>query len=68
MTHYAIDGVIKNGHLELDNVPFPDNVEVLIFIVPKVDLSQMSFEKVRQLTKGIKGNIADAVNKERDER
>ncbi|MEA3475379.1 MAG: hypothetical protein U9R23_02890 [Candidatus Cloacimonadota bacterium] len=46
------------GDLELDNIPFPDNIEVKIFITPKIKLSEMSFNKIRELRKSIKGNIS----------
>ncbi len=68
MSQYAVDTHIKNGHLELDNIPFPDDVEVSVLVIPKVKLSAMSFNKVRQLTKSIKGNLSDDVETERSER
>ena len=68
MTPYAIDTHLSNGHLELNNIPFPDNIEVRVYVVPKVKLSDMSYKKIRTLTKPIKGNISDYVDKERDER
>ncbi len=67
---YARDGIVKNGRLELDNLPFPHDTEVRVrvLIIPKVDLAELPFDRIRRMTKGIKGNIADLVNKERDER
>ena len=68
MEHYTVDTHIKNGHLELNNLPFSDNMEVRVVVVPKIKLSMMSFEKAQQLTKSIKGNLSDDVDTERNER
>jgi len=68
MSQYAIDTYLKNGHLELDNIPFPDDIEVKVCIIPKVKLSEMSFNEIRQITKSIKGNLSDDIDLERDER
>lgn len=68
MTQYATDAHVKNGHLELNNVPFTDDIEVRVYVIPKVNLSELSFEKTRILTKSIKGNLSEYVNTERDER
>ncbi len=68
MTQFTTDTHVKNGHLELNNIPFADNIEVRVSVVPKVNLSEMSFNKIRLLTKPIKGNISRNVHTERDER
>ncbi len=68
MNHqYSVNAHVMNGRLELDNLPFPDNAEVKVFVVPKVNLSEMSFMKIRQLTKNMKGNLSDDIDKERDD-
>lgn len=68
MKPYTVDTRIRNGHLELKNVPFSDNVEIRVFIIPKIKLSEMSFDKIRKLTKPIKGNLSDDIDAERNER
>ena len=66
MNSYSIDTQIKNGHLELNNVPFSNDIDVRVLIIPKVNLSKMSFNKILKTTKLIKGNISDDINKARD--
>ena len=39
-----------------------------VIVIPKADLSKMSFLKVRQMTKHIKGNLSDEIISERNER
>lgn len=68
MNQFVTDSKITQGHLELDNIPFPDNSEVRIFIVPKPDLSNMSFKKIQQMTKTIQGNLSEDIDKERGDR
>ncbi|EDN66473.1 conserved hypothetical protein [Beggiatoa sp. PS] len=59
------DAHIKNGHLELNDLPFSNDAEVKVIIVPKVDLEKMSFERVQQLTQSISGNLSDDIIHER---
>lgn len=66
MKQYVADSHIRNGRLELENIPFSDNVEVRIFVIPKVRLSEMSFARIRELTRSVKGNLSDDIDKERD--
>ena len=68
MNSYAIDTRIKNGHLELNNIPVADDIDVKVLIVPKIKLSELSFTKVRKLSKDVPGNMADDISEERDER
>ncbi len=65
MSQYSAECQIRNGRLELENLPFPNNAEVRIFVFSKVDLSQMSFHRLRLLTKSLKGNLSDDIDKER---
>ena len=68
MKPYRVDTRVSNGHLTLKNVPFSDDMEIRVFIIPKIKLSEMSFNKIRKLTKPIKGNLSDDVDAERNER
>jgi len=57
---------IKNGYLELNELPFSDDAVVKVIIFPKVDLEKMSFEQAQLLTQSISGNLSDDIAKERD--
>ena len=59
---------IKNGHIKLQNIPLDDNTEVQVIVIPKLDLSKMSFRNAQRLTKPIKGNLADDIVSERNEK
>ena len=60
------DAHIKNGHLELNDLPFSNDAAVKVIIVPKVDLEKMAFEQAQLLTQSINGNLSDDITKERD--
>jgi len=66
MSQYIIDTYIKNGNIVLNNLPFSENTNVKVIVIPKVDLSKFSFEKVQELTKGISGNLSDDIIRERN--
>ncbi|GEM_PF-647746 len=59
------DAQIKNGHLELDNLPFSDEARVEVIIIPKVDVEKMSYAKIQALTQSISGNLSDDIIRER---
>lgn len=65
MNRFVTDTRIIKGHLELSNIPFSGDLDVKVIVIPKVKLERMSFEKVQQLTKSIKGNLSDDVIGER---
>jgi len=50
---------IKNGHLELNNLPFSDDAAVKVIIFSKVDLEKMAFEQAQRLTQSISGNLSN---------
>jgi len=60
------DAQIKNGHLELNNLPFSDDAAVKVIILPKANLEKMSFAQAQTLTQSIQGNLSDDIAKERD--
>lgn len=68
MSQFAIEARVEGGRLELFNIPFSDATAVKVFVIPKVELSKMSFLEARKLTNSIKGNLADSIRRERDER
>ncbi|MCP4695352.1 MAG: hypothetical protein GY862_00685 [Gammaproteobacteria bacterium] len=57
---------IKNGHLELNDLPFSDDAVVEVVIFSKVNLEKMSFEQAQLLTQSVSGNLSDDIAKERD--
>jgi len=59
------DAHIKNGHLELNDLPFSNDAAVKVIIVPKVDLEKMSFERIQLLTQSISDNLSDDIIHER---
>ena len=68
MSQFVADTSITNGHLELHDIPFANNMPVKVIVIPKADLSQMSFPQIWERTQSIKGNLADDIAQERDER
>ena len=68
MSQFVAETSVTNGHLELNNIPFADNMHVKVIVIPKAELSQMSFPQVWEKTQAIQGNLADDVTRERDER
>lgn len=68
MNQFVTETRVAGGRLELFNLPFSDATEVKVFVIPKADLSKMSFLKTRELTRSIKGNLSNSVNRDRAER
>jgi hypothetical protein len=67
MNQYVIDARIKDGYLSLKDLPFKEETEVKVIVIPKIIFRKLSFLKVRELTKSIKGNISDDIISEREE-
>ncbi len=68
MSEHIADARVSNGHLELFNLPFPDETEVKVIVVPKRIEAENRLKKIRVLTSKLKGNLSDVVVAERDER
>jgi hypothetical protein len=68
MNQFVTETLITNGHLKLDNIPFADDMHVKVIVIPKADLSKMSFPQIWDETKTIKGKLSDDISRERDER
>jgi hypothetical protein len=68
MSQFVTEASVTNGCLELRNIPFANNMHVKVIVIPKAELSLMSFPQIWKITKGIQGNIAADVVRERDER
>jgi hypothetical protein len=67
MNQYEIDIRIKDGSLALKDLPFKEETDVKVILIPKINFRELSFLKIRELTKSIKGNISDYIISDRDE-
>lgn len=67
MNQYVIDTKIKDGFLSLKNLPFKEDIEVKVIVIPKINFEELSFSKVRKLTSAIKDNMSDEIVSERKE-
>ncbi len=67
MEQYIVDAKIKNGYLSIGDLPFKEETDVKVIVMPKVKFNDLSFLKVRDLTKSIKDNISDEISTEREE-
>ncbi|MCI5149271.1 MAG: hypothetical protein D3916_07780 [Candidatus Electrothrix sp. MAN1_4] len=68
MSRFVSETSVVNGRPELNNVPFAEKMQVKVVVLPKADLSAMSFPEIWKTTRGIQGNLADDVSGERGER
>jgi hypothetical protein len=68
MSQFVAETSITNGHLELNNIPFANDIHVKVIVIPKAELAQMSFPQIWETTQAIQANLADDVAHERDER
>jgi len=68
MRQFIVEAHVKKGHLQLHDVPFPDETELKVIVVPKVNLAKMSFAAMRKLTKPIRARLSEDVRTERDQR
>lgn len=65
MSQIIIDSRISKGHLRLQNIPLADDTEVKVIVIPKANLSKLSFKRSQNLTKSIRGNLSDDIISER---
>ncbi len=68
MNQFVTETSVSHGRLELNNIPFANNMAVKVIVIPKADLSKMSFPRVWEKTRAIQGRLAHDVSGERDER
>ncbi len=68
MSQFITETSITNGHLELSNIPFENDIPVKVIIISKTNLSKMSFPKIWEATKSIHGKFSDDIIQERDKR
>lgn len=68
MAQYTAETMIKDGGITLRKIPLKENTRVKVVLIPKADLSNMSFVTARKLTKKIKGKLSEDIISERDKR
>jgi hypothetical protein len=68
MNQFVTEAYIHNGHLELSNIPWQDNMKVSVIVIPTVDLSQMSFPDIWEVTSQMTPKLSQDVSAERDTR
>lgn len=68
MAHFTAETLIRNGGITLRKIPLKENTKVKVVLIPKVDLTSMSFATARKLTKKIKGNLSEDIISERNKR
>ena len=67
MNQYVIDARIKDGYLSIKDLPFKEETDVKVIVIPKINFRELSFLRIRELTKSINGNISDDISSEREE-
>lgn len=67
MNQYIIDARIKDGNLTIGNLPFKEETDVKVIVIPKTNFKELSYIKIRELTKSIEENISDNIISEREE-
>jgi hypothetical protein len=67
MAQITINTHIKQGKLQLDNLPFPDNTKVKVVMIPNldIDLEKKWFFQIQALTQSDQGNWSEDIIQER---
>jgi len=65
MDQLMIETRVKHGQLQINNIPFADNTEVNVVVIPKVNLEKMSFSKIQALTQPIRDNLSNDIIRDR---
>ena len=66
MNQYVIDARIKDGYLSIKDLPFKEETDVKVIVIPKINFRELSFLRIRELTKSISDNISDDISSERE--
>lgn len=66
MTQYIADTQVKQGNIELSGVPFEEDQDVRVIVIPRANLQKMAYREVQELTKSLSGDLADDVQAERE--
>ncbi len=68
MGQNVFDAKISKGRLELNNLPFADEQEVSVTVMPKFKWNEERMEDIRNLLASIKGNLSQDIIDERGPR
>ena len=66
MSQYTTETKIRKGSVELHNIPIPNDTDVKVIIIPRVDIDKLLYIKAAELTKSIKGNMSDDIVNDRN--
>ncbi len=66
MSQYITETKIREGGVELHNIPIPNDTDVKVIIIPKVDIDKLLYTKAAELTKSIRGNMSDEIVNDRN--
>ena len=66
MKKYVTDTRVKHGNMAISGVPFEDEQNVRVIVIPRTDLQKMAYREVQELTKSLPGEPADDVRAERE--
>lgn len=67
MNQYVTDTRVKKGSVAVSGVPFADDQDVRVIVIPRANLKQMVYREVQELTKSLSGDLAEDIRNERDE-
>ncbi len=66
MNKYVTDTRVKQGNVAISGVPFDDDQDVRVIVIPRANLQKMAYREVQELTKSLSGELADDVRAERE--
>ena len=66
MSQYVTDTRVKKGQLAISGVPFEDDQDVRVIVIPRADLQKMAYRHAQELTQSIPGEVADDVVADRE--
>ena len=67
MNQYIINARIKDGYLSIKDLPFKEETDVKVIIILKINFREISFLRIRELTKSISENMSDDISSEQEE-
>jgi len=65
MNQYIADTRVKKGNVAVSGVPFEDDQDVRVIVIPRANLQKMAYREVQEMTQSLEGNVADDVQTER---
>ena len=67
MNQYVINARIKDGYLSIKDLPFKEETDVKVIVILKINFREISFLRIRELTKSISENMSDDISSEQEE-